>query len=154
LNHLAALTSVSKVARHVLFLQQQVISCLDPLAAFAGISVVRPSPWSPRLRCPPAVARNYLRGRQVTLRRCRISFEGSGDQERLAFALNEFFGRWLPGSCKASVAMQEKALSGYQVYVAEHYASKDFLSDLKREITESIRDSGRHIDHVFHPDQD
>jgi hypothetical protein len=38
--------------------------------------------------------------------------------------------------------------------VDEYYASKDFLSDLKREITESILDLGRHIDHVFHPDQD
>jgi hypothetical protein len=49
---------------------------------------------------------------------------------------------------------EERPLSEYQVYVAEHYASKDFLSDLKREITDSIRDLGRRIDHVFHLDQD
>jgi hypothetical protein len=48
----------------------------------------------------------------------------------------------------------EKALSEYQVYVAEHYASKDFLLELKREITVSIRDLGRRIDHVFHPNRD
>jgi len=40
------------------------------------------------------------------------------------------------------------------VYVAEHYASKDFVLDLKREITASIRALGRRIDHVFHPERD
>ena len=40
------------------------------------------------------------------------------------------------------------------MYVAEHYASKEILSDLKREITESIRDLGRRIDHVFHAKRD
>jgi hypothetical protein len=35
----------------------------------------------------------------------------------------------------------------YKLYVAEHHASKHFLSDLKREITESIRDLGRRIEH-------
>jgi hypothetical protein len=49
---------------------------------------------------------------------------------------------------------EEKALSEYQVYVAEHYASKDFLSDLKREITDSIRDLGRPIESISHPDRD
>ena len=48
----------------------------------------------------------------------------------------------------------EKALSEYQVHVAEHYASKDFLLELKRELTASIRDVGRRIDHVFHPNRD
>jgi hypothetical protein len=52
------------------------------------------------------------------------------------------------------IGKQEQARSEYQVYVAEHYASKEFLSDLKREITESIRDLGRRIDHVFHSDRD
>jgi len=36
-----------------------------------------------------------------------------------------------------------KVEKSYKLYVAEHYASKDFLSDLKREITDSIRDFGR-----------
>jgi hypothetical protein len=48
----------------------------------------------------------------------------------------------------------EKSLTEYKLYVAEHYASKEFLSDLKREITESIRDLGRRIDDVFYPDRD
>jgi hypothetical protein len=39
-------------------------------------------------------------------------------------------------------------------YVAEHYASQEFLNDLKREITASLRDLGRRIDHVFHPERD
>ena len=33
------------------------------------------------------------------------------------------------------------------------YASKHFLSDLKWEITDSLRELGRRIDHVFHPNQ-
>jgi len=38
-----------------------------------------------------------------------------------------------------------KVEKSYKLYVAEHYAS--FLSDLKREITESFRDLGRRIEH-------
>jgi hypothetical protein len=55
---------------------------------------------------------------------------------------------------QSRVSEQEKALGDFKLYVAEHYASKDFLLDLKREITESIRDLGRRIDHVFHPERD
>jgi hypothetical protein len=55
---------------------------------------------------------------------------------------------------QSRVSDQEKSLTEYKLYVAEHYASKDFLLDLKREITESIRDLGRRIDHVFHPQRD
>ena len=53
--------------------------------------------------------------------------------------------------CKAVSAIKRNAKATISSNVAEHYASKDFLSDLKREITESIRDLGRRIDHVFHP---
>jgi hypothetical protein len=38
--------------------------------------------------------------------------------------------------------------------VAERYASQELLNDLKREITGSLRDLGRRINHVFHPDRD
>jgi hypothetical protein len=51
------------------------------------------------------------------------------------------------------IGKQERELRDYKLYVAERYASKEFLSDLKREITESIRDLGRRTDHVFHPDR-
>jgi hypothetical protein len=47
---------------------------------------------------------------------------------------------------------QERELGDYKLYVAEHYASKEFLRDLKREIAESIRDLARRID--FHPERD
>lgn len=50
------------------------------------------------------------------------------------------------------IGKQEKELGDYKLYVTAHYASKEFLSDLKREITDSIRDHGRRIDHVFHSD--
>jgi hypothetical protein len=49
---------------------------------------------------------------------------------------------------------QEKALGEFKLYVAEHYASQEFLNDLKREITDSQCDLGGRIDHVFHPDWD
>ena len=54
-------------------------------------------------------------------------------------------------SSGSRVSDQEKP---YKLYVTEHYASKDFLSDLKREITGSLGDLGRRINHVFHPDRD
>jgi hypothetical protein len=34
----------------------------------------------------------------------------------------------------------EKDLTVYKLYVAEHYASLEFLTDLKREITDPMRD--------------
>jgi hypothetical protein len=49
---------------------------------------------------------------------------------------------------------QEKALGEFKLHVAEHYASQEFLNDLKREITDSLHDLGRRIDHVFHPNRD
>jgi hypothetical protein len=51
------------------------------------------------------------------------------------------------------VGEQEKAPSDFKLYVAEHYASQEFLNELKREITDSLRDLGRRIDHVFHPNR-
>jgi hypothetical protein len=40
-----------------------------------------------------------------------------------------------------------KELSDYKLYVAERYASKEYLSETKREILESIRDLARRIEH-------
>jgi hypothetical protein len=51
---------------------------------------------------------------------------------------------------QSRIGKQEKALSDFKLYVAEHYASQEFLNDLKREITDSLR---RRIDHIFHPDR-
>ena len=42
---------------------------------------------------------------------------------------------------------QEKDLSDYKLYVAERYASNEYLSETKREILESIRDLARRIEH-------
>jgi len=42
---------------------------------------------------------------------------------------------------------QEKDLSEYKLYVAERYASKEYLSETKREILDSIRDLARRIEH-------
>jgi hypothetical protein len=41
------------------------------------------------------------------------------------------------------VGEQEKALGEFELYVAEHHTSQEFLNDLKREITDSLRDLGR-----------
>ena len=45
------------------------------------------------------------------------------------------------------VGKQEKDLSEYKLYVAERYASKEYLSETKREILDSIRDLARRIEH-------
>ena len=45
------------------------------------------------------------------------------------------------------ISKQAAALVEYKLYVAERYASKDILSETKREILESIRDLARHIEH-------
>jgi hypothetical protein len=42
---------------------------------------------------------------------------------------------------------QEKELSDHKLYVAERYASKEYLSETKREILDSIRDLARRIAH-------
>jgi hypothetical protein len=44
------------------------------------------------------------------------------------------------------VGKQEKELSDYKLYVAERYASKEYLSETKREILDSIRDLARRIE--------
>ena len=56
--------------------------------------------------------------------------------------------------CKAASASKRKRLAIFKLYVAEHYASQEFLNDLKREITDLLRDLGRRIDHVFRPKRD
>jgi hypothetical protein len=48
---------------------------------------------------------------------------------------------------QSRVSDQEKSLSEYELYVAKRYASKEFLSETKREILESIRDLARRIEH-------
>jgi hypothetical protein len=52
-------------------------------------------------------------------------------------------------SCKLA-SLTSKRISANKLYVAEHYASLEFLTDLKHEITDSIRDLGRRIDHIVH----
>jgi hypothetical protein len=42
---------------------------------------------------------------------------------------------------------QEKDLSEYKLYVAERYASKEYLSETKREILDLIRDPALRIEH-------
>jgi hypothetical protein len=44
------------------------------------------------------------------------------------------------------ISKQEKELVDYKLYVAERYASKEFLAESKREILDSIRDLARRID--------
>jgi len=51
------------------------------------------------------------------------------------------------GSGLNSEQRQEKDLSEYKLYVAERYASKEYLSETKREILDSIRDLARRIEH-------
>jgi hypothetical protein len=53
-----------------------------------------------------------------------------------------------------AMTAEPERLSEYQVYVAEHYASIDFLLDLKREITEF--DFATLVDALimFHPERD
>ena len=45
------------------------------------------------------------------------------------------------------IGKQEKELVDYKLYVAERYASKEYLSETKREILDSIRDLARRIEH-------
>ena len=47
---------------------------------------------------------------------------------------------------QSRIGDQEKALIEYKLYVAERYASKEFLAETKREILDSIRDLGRRMD--------
>jgi len=45
------------------------------------------------------------------------------------------------------VGEQEKDLSDHKLYVAERYASKEYLSETKRETLDSIHDLARRIEH-------
>ena len=47
----------------------------------------------------------------------------------------------------ATPRRQEKELSEYKLYVAERYPSKEYLSETKREILDSIHDLARRIEH-------
>ena len=47
---------------------------------------------------------------------------------------------------QSRIGEQEKALIEYKLYVAERYASKEFLGETKREILDLIRDLARRID--------
>jgi hypothetical protein len=44
------------------------------------------------------------------------------------------------------IGKNERELVDYKLYVAERYASKEYLSETKREILESIRNLARRID--------
>ena len=48
---------------------------------------------------------------------------------------------------QSRIGEQAKALIEYKLYVAERYASKEYLSETKREILDSIRDLARRIEH-------
>jgi hypothetical protein len=50
-------------------------------------------------------------------------------------------------SLQGRIGKQEAALVEYKLYVAERHASKEYLSETKREILESIRDLARRIGH-------
>jgi hypothetical protein len=45
------------------------------------------------------------------------------------------------------IGKQERDLVEYKLCVAERYASKEYLSETKREILDSIRDLARRIEH-------
>jgi hypothetical protein len=55
----------------------------------------------------------------------------------------------LGGAVAAYVRSLQRSLGEFRLYVAEQYASKEFMRELKREITDSIRELGRRIDHGF-----
>jgi hypothetical protein len=44
------------------------------------------------------------------------------------------------------IGKHERELSEYKLYVAERYASKEYFSETKREILDSIRDLARRIE--------
>ena len=52
----------------------------------------------------------------------------------------------MSGRCNR-IGKQEAALVEYKLYVAVRYASKEYLSETKREILDSIRDLARRIEH-------
>ena len=88
-----------------------------------------------------------------------MSWDDGQRQKRRANAVNGLGIIFMLGGAIAAyvkrlqsrVNDQEKALGEFKLYVVGHYASQEFLNDLKREITDSLCDLGGRIDHVFHP---
>ena len=80
-----------------------------------------------------------------------MSWDDGQRQKRRANAVNGLGIIFMLGGAIAAyvkrlqsrVNDQEKALGEFKLYVVGHYASQEFLNDLKREITDSLRDLGR-----------
>jgi hypothetical protein len=53
----------------------------------------------------------------------------------------------MSGRCRLASGSKRGDLVEYKLYVAERYASKEYLSETKREILDSIRDLARRIEH-------
>ena len=51
------------------------------------------------------------------------------------------------GLRRRRIGKHDRDLSEYKLYVAERNASKEYLSETKREILDSIRDLARRIEH-------
>jgi len=52
-----------------------------------------------------------------------------------------------PVAIETLLGKHERELSDYKLYVTERYASKEYLSETKREILDSNRDLARRIEH-------